>query len=223
VQIKHGLEVQLRFNTNEPANYEEIANTFTHAIGIILFFFGSLALLIKGYVSGNVLKVFSAYVFGGSLVLLYTSSTCYHGVSNKRWKGVLQKVDHAAIFILIAGTYTPFLLVALYEYVDISFIIIMWVIALVGIIYKILPIKKMKLISTLIYLAMGWMAVFKIRTFYEHMPIEASIWVLIGGLFYSVGTIFYSKDHIPHHHALWHIFVLCGSASHFVAIYLYVY
>jgi hemolysin III len=79
VQIKHGLEVQLRFNTNEPANYEEIANTFTHAIGIILFFFGSLALLIKGYVSGNVLKVFSAYVFGGSLVLLYTSSTCYHG------------------------------------------------------------------------------------------------------------------------------------------------
>jgi hemolysin III len=215
--------VQLRFNTNEPANYEEIANTLTHAIGIILFFFGSVALILKGIFSANVLKIFSAYIFGGSLVLLYTSSTCYHAVSNAKWKVVLQKMDHAAIFILIAGTYTPFLLVALYDHVDISFIIIMWVIALAGIIYKILSIRKSKLISTLIYLAMGWMAVFKIRTFYEHMPIEASIWIVVGGLFYSIGTIFYSKERIPYHHALWHIFVLCGSASHFIAIYFYVY
>lgn len=207
----------------EPQNYEEIANTLTHAVGIFLFFFGSVALLIKGYDSQNVLKIFSAYVFGGSLVFLYTSSTVYHAIFNEKWKRIFQLIDHSAIFILIAGTYTPFLLVAFYDQVHISFIIIMWAIAILGILYKLLPIKKVKIVSTLIYLAMGWMAIFKIKTFYNQLPVEASIWVLVGGLFYSVGTIFYSKDSIPYHHALWHIFVLCGSASHFVAIYLYVY
>lgn len=210
-------------NAKEHANYEEIVNSLTHGLGIILFFFGSVALLIKGYVSQNVLKIFSAYVFGGSLVLLYTSSTVYHAISNPNWKGIFKLIDHSAIFILIAGTYTPFLLVGLYDIVDISFIIIMWVIALGGIAYKILPIKKVKFVSTLIYLAMGWMAIFKAREFYEQLPLEASIWVIVGGLFYSLGTIFYSKDSKPYYHAIWHIFVLCGSLSHFVAIYLYIY
>jgi len=215
--------VRLKATQNESANYEEIANSLTHGVGIVLFFLASIALIVKGYVSQNVLKIFSAYIFGFSLVFLYTSSTIYHAVSNENWKRILQLVDHSAIFILIAGTYTPFLLVTMYDHVHISFIIIMWTIAALGVIYKLLPIKKVKLISTLIYLGMGWMAVFKFKEFYTLLPIEASLWVLIGGLFYSVGTIFYSKDSIPYHHALWHIFVLCGSASHFIAIYLYVY
>ena len=207
----------------ESANYEEFANTLTHAVGIILFFFGSIALLIKGYESQNVLKIFSAYVFGGSLVFLYTSSTVYHAIKEVKWKRILQLIDHSAIFILIAGTYTPFLLVSMYDHVHMSFIVIMWSIAILGITYKLLPIKKVKIISTLIYLAMGWMAIFKVRTFYNQLPVEAGLWVLAGGLFYSVGTIFYSRDNIQYHHALWHVFVLCGSASHFIAIYLYVY
>jgi len=207
----------------EPANYEEFANTLTHAVGIFLFFFGSIALLIKGYESKDGLKIFSAYVFGGSLVFLYTSSTVYHAITVKKWKRIFKFVDHSAIFILIAGTYTPFLLVSMYDQVHISFIIIIWTIAILGIAYKLLPIKKVKFISTLIYLAMGWMAIFKISTFYNQLSTEAAFWVLAGGFFYSVGTIFYSKDSKPYHHALWHIFVLCGSASHFIAIYLYVY
>ncbi len=217
------MPVYRKFHPNEPAKYEEIANSLTHAVGIILFLLGSIVLIIKGYDSDNVLKIYSAYIYGGSLVLLYTSSTIYHAISDPKWKSIFQRIDHSAIFILIAGTYTPFLLVGLYDHVHISFIIIMWSIALLGIMYKFLPVKKIKLLSTLIYLAMGWMAVFKIREFYEYLPIQASIWILIGGLFYSLGTIFYSKDTIPYHHALWHIFVLCGSASHFIAIYLYVY
>jgi hemolysin III len=210
-------------HSHHPAKYEEVANALTHAVGIILFLLGSIVLIIKGYVSHNVLKIYSAYVYGGSLVLLYTSSTIYHVISDTKWKRIFQRIDHSAIFILIAGTYTPFLLVALYDQVHISFIIIMWIIALSGIIYKFLPVKKIKLLSTLIYLAMGWMAIFKIRAFYDYLPIQALIWILIGGLFYSLGTIFYSKDRIPYHHAVWHIFVLCGSASHFIAIYLYIY
>ncbi|MCK5370365.1 MAG: hemolysin III family protein, partial [Cyclobacteriaceae bacterium] len=92
-----------------------------------------------------------------------------------------------------------------------------------GIIYKLFIIKKYKLVSTLIYLAMGWMAIFKIETFYQYLPAQALIWILVGGLFYSIGTIFYTKESIRYHHAIWHLFVLCGSVSHFIAIYFYVY
>jgi len=202
---------------------DEILNTLTHAVGVVLFFFGTVAMLIEAYASHDEWKILSAYVFGGSLLLLYTSSSLYHIITMSKLKVIFRLIDHAAIFILIAGTYTPFLLVSMRDKVDISFIIIMWSIALGGIIYKVFMIKRSKLISTLIYLAMGWMAVFKIKTFYQTLPLEASVWILIGGLFYSIGTIFYSKENIKYHHAIWHLFVLFGSASHFIAIYLYVY
>lgn len=205
------------------AKYEEFINALTHGVGILLFSMGSVALVIKGFLSGNVWEIFSAFVFGGALILLYTSSTLYHAIKDPGLKSIFQKIDHSAIFILIAGTYTPFLLVALRQYVHISFVIVMWLIALAGIIYKIFAKRRRKLISTIIYLSMGWMAVFKAWDFYEYLPIQASVWVLIGGLFYSLGTIFYSRDHLHYNHALWHLFVLCGSASHFIAIYLYVY
>lgn len=202
---------------------EELANAFTHGIGVILSILGTAALLIKAYSHHDHWEILSAYVFGGSLILLYSSSTLYHATSNLKLKGLLHVIDHAAIFVLIAGTYTPFLLVGLRNEIDVSFIIIMWCIAVAGIIYKLFNIKKYKLISTMIYLAMGWMAILKIDTFYEYLPIQASIWILIGGLCYSIGTIFYTREKIHYHHAIWHIFVLCGSVSHFIAIYLYVY
>ncbi len=195
----------------------------THAVGTFLFMAGTVALLIKAYSSHDNFQIVSAYVFGGSLVLMYLISSMYHAVNNNIWKDRLQLLDHAAIFILIAGTYTPFLLVSLRDVVHLSFITIMWCIALAGIMYKLLIINHHKLISTLIYLAMGWMAIFKIKSFYEHLPFEALMWILIGGMFYSVGTIFYSKESIHFNHAIWHLFVLCGSVSHFIAIYLYVY
>lgn len=195
----------------------------THAVGVLLFIAGSIALLIKAYSNGDFWQILSAYVYGGSLIILYLASTIYHAVTNPKWKNVFHLIDHSAIFMLIAGTYTPFLLVALREHVHISFIIIMWGIAAAGIIYKLFFLNKYRLVSTFIYLAMGWMAILKVKTFYNELPVQASIWILIGGLFYSLGTIFYSRESMRYHHAIWHLFVLCGSASHFIAIYLYIY
>ncbi len=194
----------------------------THAVGVVLSIIGTIALLMKAY-NQDPIQIFSAYVFCGALLLLYSASTLYHALTNPKSKELFHLIDHTAIFILIAGTYTPFLLVSLREEIHISFFIIMWSIAAVGIIYKLFMIKKLKLISTLIYLAMGWMAIIKIKTFYQHLPWQASIWILMGGIFYSIGTIFYSVERIPYNHAIWHLFVLCGSVSHFIAIYLYVY
>ena len=202
---------------------EEMANVLTHLVGIILFTFGTFALLIKAYQQPDSMRILSAYVFGGSLINMYLASTLYHAVDNPRFKGILHLGDHVSIFILIAGTYTPFLLVGLREHIHVSFIITMWGIAALGILYKMLFFRKYKAISLIIYLAMGWMVIFKIKTFYIFLPKETSIWILIGGLFYSIGTIFYSKKSIHYHHAIWHLFVLCGSASHFIAIYLYVF
>jgi len=202
---------------------EEIANVFTHLVGVLLFLGCSVALIIKAHANPDFWKIISAYIFCGSLVNLYLASTLYHAVTNLTYKGILHLGDHVAIFFLIAGTYTPFLLVGLREHVHISFIIIMWCFAGAGILYKVFFFGKYKAISLTIYLAMGWMAIFKAKTFYDYLPIQASIWILIGGLFYSVGTIFYSKKNMKYHHAIWHLFVLCGSASHFIAIYLYVY
>ena len=202
---------------------EEMANVFTHLVGVILFSLGSIALLLKAYSQPDFWRIFSAFVFSGSLINLYLASTLYHLITNVNFKGVLHLGDHVAIFILIAGTYTPFLLVGLREHIHISFIIILWCIAGAGILYKLLFFRKYKVVSLIIYLAMGWMAIFKIKTFYDFLPTQASIWILIGGLFYSVGTIFYMKKSIKYNHAIWHVFVLCGSVSHFIAIYLYLY
>jgi len=210
-------------NTKNRLNSQETANVWSHAFGVVLFLIGTLALLKKAYLSHDFWEIFSAYVFGGSSVLLYLASTFYHAVTSPKLKKVFHLADHAAIFILIAGTYTPFLLVGLGDQIHSSFIIIMWCIAIVGIVYKVFMIKKYRLVSTFIYLAMGWMALFKINVFYTYLSTQALIWIVIGGFFYSIGTVFYTKTEWPYNHAIWHIFVLCGSLSHFIAIYFYIY
>ena len=202
---------------------EEMANVATHLVGLVLFAIGSVFLVIKAVQQSDSIGVLSAVIFGGSLINMYAASSLYHAVSNPRFKHILHIGDHVSIFILIAGTYTPFLLVGLRDQVHYSFMVIMWGIALLGFFYKLLFFRKYKAVSLIIYLAMGWMAIFKVKTFYTYLPGQASLWILIGGLFYSFGTIFYSWRSMRYHHAIWHLFVLCGSASHFIAIYLYVY
>jgi len=202
---------------------EELANVFTHLVGFVLFLFCTIALVIKAYDHGDAWAVMSAIIFGGSLVNMYLASTLYHAVTRPSLKGILHFGDHVSIFILIAGTYTPFLLVGLRDQIDVSFMIIMWSIACLGILYKVFFFGKYKVVSLILYLAMGWMAILKAKTFYIYLPIEASIWIVIGGLFYSIGTVFYVSKKIPYNHAIWHIFVLCGSVSHFVAVYIYLY
>jgi len=195
----------------------------THAVGVVMFFVGSAVLLIKAHLYYDLLAIISAWVFSISLVVLYSASTLYHYVANPTYKKVFQLIDHCAIFLLIAGTYTPFLVVSLRNDIHYTFLIIMWAIAAAGIFYKVFMIKKYRLLSTLIYLAMGWMAIFKIDIFYAVLPAQALWLMLAGGLFYTAGTIFYSKEQIPYNHAIWHLFVLCGSACHYIAIYLFVF
>ena len=202
---------------------EEAANVLTHAVGTILFLLAGLFLVIKAHLHEEKLAVFSAYIFTSSLVFQYLSSTLYHAATKPKIKGLFHLIDHVAIFILIAGTYTPILLVALNPQVSPYFTVFMWGFALAGIIYKLFLFGKYRFISLTIYLAMGWMAIFIAKDFYETLPVQASIWILVGGLSYSIGTYFYSNRNMRYHHAIWHLFVLGGSVSHYIAIYLYVY
>ncbi|MDZ7606815.1 MAG: hemolysin III family protein [Cyclobacteriaceae bacterium] len=207
----------------ESACHDETANTLTHAVGTVMFLAGSVALLIKAHLYHDLPAIISAWVFSISLVVLYSASTLYHFVTNPTYKKVFHLIDHCAIFLLIAGTYTPFLVVSLRNDIHHTFLITMWTIAAAGIFYKVFMIKKYRLFSTLIYLAMGWMAIFKIHVFYAVLPAPALWLLLAGGLSYTVGTIFYSRENIRYNHAIWHLFVLCGSGCHYIAIYLYVF
>jgi hemolysin III len=212
-----------RPKSTDSTSQDEAANTLTHAVGVVMFLAGSVALLIKAHLYHDLSAIISAWVFSISLVVLYTASTLYHYVANPAYKKAFHLIDHCAIFLLIAGTYTPFLMVSMKNDIHYSFLITMWAIAAAGIFYKVFMIKKFRLLSTLIYLAMGWMAVFKIHVFYAVLPAPALWLLLAGGLSYTVGTIFYTKENIRYNHAIWHLFVLCGSACHYIAIYLYVF
>ncbi len=202
---------------------EETANMLTHAVGVVAFLVGSVALLVKAYSFHDAIGIAGAWIFCISLVTLYTASTLYHYVTNTSLKEKFQLIDHCAIFGLIAGTYSPFLMVSLRHEIHFSYLIIMWAIAVVGVVYKLFMIKKYRLLSTFIYLAMGWMAVFKITEFYKFLPGHAFSWIIAGGLSYTLGTIFYSKEKLPYGHAIWHLLVLGGSTCHFIAIYFYIY
>lgn len=202
---------------------EEKANVISHGFGVVLFMLGGILLLSKPTVHLSQIDYIGAVVYILSLLSLYASSTIYHMATDHGKKAIFKVFDHAAIFILIAGTYTPFLLGPLRNHVSIFFLLLMWIIALTGIIYKNFYADKIQRLSTFIYLAMGWMAIIKIKIFYEYLSAGALWWILIGGLFYSVGTVFYSNKNIRFNHAIWHLFVLGGSISHFIAIYLYVY
>ncbi|NJN24487.1 MAG: hemolysin III family protein [Cyclobacteriaceae bacterium] len=212
-----------KVHAQKPKINPELLNAVTHAIGALGFFFCMVALLFKAYDAQDGWKIFSAYVYGVSLVLMYLASAFYHAAQSPGIKRVLHLLDHSAIFVLIAGSYTPFLLVGLRTHIHISFIITMWAIALVGIIYKVVLIGKYRLFSTFIYLAMGWMVMLKIHVFYRYLPEMTIWWIVIGGLFYSMGTFFYIHRKLTYSHAYWHLMVLGGSASHFIAIYYYVY
>ena len=201
----------------------EKANALTHGIGALLGMAGLAALLFKAYPTHDFWAILSAWIFGGSLILLYTASTLYHSVTDPKLKHIMRVLDHSSIYVLIAGTYTPLLMVTLRDRIHVWFIIIIWAIALWGIIYKLFWTHKFPHVSTILYLAMGWMAVIKIKTIYQSLPVQALVLLGAGGLFYTFGTYFYTVEKLKYHHAIWHLFVMAGSICHFFAIYLYVY
>lgn len=194
----------------------------THAFGVLL---SVVALGVMLVLAGNEpLKLVSAAVFGLSLVLLYTSSTLYHFFTSPRWKARFQALDHACIYLLIAGSYTPFTLITLRGPWGWSLFAAVWTLAIAGVLIKTLGKgKKDHWISTALYLVMGWLILLAIAPLLRAMPVAGVLWLVAGGLAYSLGVVFYAWKRLPFNHAIWHLFVLGGSVCHVLAACLHVF
>ncbi len=201
---------------------EEVANTFSHVIGALLSIAALIALLVPSIQQADPWRITSFSIYGISMFLLFFASSAYHYASDPAIKATLKTLDHCAIFLLIAGTYTPLLLIELRGVLGWSIFAVVWSMALIGIIAKIYWAERFKKVSLFFYLSMGWLIVFSGDELLGKLATGALYWLIAGGLAYSIGAIFYANKRIPYNHAIWHIFVLLGSACHFVTIYLYV-
>lgn len=201
---------------------EELANSLTHGLGVLLSAAGLVALVLASVRHGDAWHVTSTTIFGGTLILSYLTSTLYHSLRGARVKEVLRKFDHAAIFLLIAGTYTPFVLVTLRGPWGWSLFGVVWGLAIAGVVLKFWFAGRFRLASTLIYLAMGWLVLIAVKPLAANLPRAGLAWLIGGGLCYSLGAAFYLWKRLSYHHAVWHLFVLAGGACHWVAIFRYV-
>ena len=201
---------------------EEVANTITHGFGLLLSLVGFVFLVVMASLNGGVWHIASSVVYGLSLVVLYGASTFYHGATEPRLKRILQIVDHCCIYLLIAGTYTPFTLVVLRGTIGQSLFAFVWLFAIAGIILKVFFGKRFMVLSVVSYLLMGWIAVFAVQPLFEALGFVPIALVVAGGLAYTLGVVFFSWESLRHHHAIWHVFVLAGSIFHFLAIAIYV-
>jgi hemolysin III len=209
-------------NSEEQTFAEEIANAISHGVGIIMGIVALVAMIVCSAKIGSERGEVCSAVFGGSLVLLYFSSTLYHAVWHLKTKQILQMLDHMMIYVLIAGTYTPFTLVALGGSWGWSLFGVVWGIALMGIVFKLFFTGKFERLSIGLYIGMGWISVIAIKPFLHAIPLPGLIWVAAGGLCYTSGIIFYTQDRIRYAHTVWHLFVLAGSLCHVAAILFYV-
>jgi len=200
---------------------EEIAHSVTHGIGAVLSVVGLVLLVLRAAATGDIWRIVSFTIFGASMVLLYTSSALYHALIPPRARHIFKILDHSMIYVLIAGTYTPFLLVSLRGAWGWSLFGLIWGLTLVGIAFKVFFVGRFRLVSTLLYLGLGWMSVIAIKPMIAEVPGPGLIWMLAGGIAYSAGTIFYLWKKMMFHHAVWHLFVLAGTFCHFQAIYRY--
>lgn len=210
---------------NDKAPYsflEEVFNSVTHGVGILVSIAALVLMVIFSYRYGSALHIVSAAVFGTTLVLLYTASTLYHSFQKPRLKRVFKIMDHSCIYALIAGTYTPFVLVTLRGALGWTIFGIVWSLTVLGILFKVFFINRFKIISTLAYVFMGWIIVVALKPLVHALPGSAIAWIVAGGVIYTLGTIFYSWKKIPFNHAIWHSFVLAGSACHVCAVMFYV-
>jgi hemolysin III len=201
---------------------EELFNSISHGLGVLFAITALVLISVFAGRTGDAWKIVSGVIYGVSLVALFTASTLYHAFPKGKVKDVFEIIDHSAIFILIAGTYTPFTLVSLRGPIGWTIFGIVWGLTLVGIIYKIFFVNKFIIFSTLIYIFMGWLIVFAMPPLTQSLPPAGLFWLVLGGVLYTLGTPFYIIRKIPFHHGIWHLFVLGGSISHFVAVLFYV-
>lgn len=208
-----------------PAAYslgEEIANAITHGLGTAAAIVGLTLLLVKGIPVLSSWDLVGLVVYGSSLVVLFLFSTLYHAIPNPRAKDILKRIDHGAIYVLIAGTYTPFMSITLHSTASYVLLGIVWTLALAGVIFKVFFVHHFRWLSLATYLLMGWLAMFVVYELWQALPRAGFSLLLVGGLCYTVGAAFYAMKSIRYTHAIWHLWVVAGAACHTVAIGLYV-
>ncbi|MGL9719393.1 PAQR family membrane homeostasis protein TrhA [Symbiopectobacterium sp.] len=202
---------------------EEIANSISHGAGVVLGIVGLVLLLVQAVDNGATSMAIASYsLYGGTIILLFLASTLYHAIPSPRAKPWLKRFDHCAIYLLIVGTYTPFLLVGLDSPLARGLMIVIWSMALVGVLFKLAFAHRFEVLSLVTYLVMGWLSLIVIYQLVQVLAPGGVTLLAVGGAVYTLGVVFYVCKRIPYNHAIWHGFVLGGSLCHFLAIYLYV-
>ena len=209
-------------HASERLSVEEVVNCATHGFGLALSVAGFAALVLLARAYGDAWHLLGGGVYGASLVALYLASTLYHAARTPRSKRLLQVLDHCGIYLLIAGTYTPFTLVTLRGPWGWTLFGLVWGLALAGILFRVIFGTRYRAVAVVSYVMLGWLCVVAVKPILELVPLGALAWIAAGGLAYTAGVFFFAAKRIPHHHAIWHVFVLGGSICHYVAVLLYV-
>jgi hemolysin III len=204
-----------------PSRGEEIANSVSHGVGVVAALAATPFLVLAAARRGGAFAIVGASIFAGSAVILYVASTLYHALPGNRAKRLFRIIDHSAIFLLIAGTYTPFALGALRGSLGWTLFGVVWGLAALGITLKSVAGIRYPWLSTTLYLAMGWLALVAIRPLWVHVPVAGWLWLIAGGLAYTAGIAFYAAERLPYGHFVWHLFVLLGTVCHFFAVLWY--
>ncbi|MGL4990744.1 MAG: PAQR family membrane homeostasis protein TrhA [Sarcina sp.] len=197
---------------------EEIANAITHGVGLLLAIAGTVVLIVMASFTKDPYKIVSVSIYGATLILLYLGSTLYHSIPGKKAKKVFRIIDHSSIFILIAGSYTPFTLVTLRNGLGWYMFIGVWIIAIIGVVFKAVCMDKFSKLSTLLYILMGWIIIIDIKGILKGVDLTTLILLVLGGLSYTFGCFFFAKDKWKFNHSIWHIFVMAGSIFQYFAI-----
>jgi hemolysin III len=214
--------VTLDFPPIKDSPAEKRMNLLTHAAGAVMSIAALIMLLVFAAATGDPWRIVTVAIFGTSLVMLYSASTCYHACSDESRRRRFKSIDHAAIYLLIAGTYTPFLLVLVRGAWGWSISGVLWALALAGVIFKVHFAGRFRIASTLVYIAMGWIGLIAIRPIIATVPLGAIHLLIAGGVVYTSGVVFYLWDGLRFNHAIWHLFVIAGSTLHFFAVLKYV-
>ena len=197
---------------------EEFANTITHGFGTLLAILGFYFLAVEANLTGDLWKIGSSITFGLCMIICYLCSTLYHAVSNLEMKHRMRIADHIGIYLMIAGSYTPFVLVTMHGWIGWTFFVFIWGCAITGIVARVWNRNVPEYVSATPYVIMGWLAVIAIKPLFDSLGWEGINLILLGGIFYSIGVLFYRADNFPFNHAIWHLFVLAGSIAHYFAI-----
>lgn len=209
-------------NTHTFSKKEEVANSITHGIGILFSVPALVLLIVYASIYGNAWHIVSFTLFGATMLFLYTASTFVHALPQGKAKNVFEILDHSAIYFFIAGTYTPFTFLIIKGWLGWTLFGIVWGLAIGGTVFKSFFVKKFLFWSTMLYVVMGWLIVFGWNSIVENLSNEGILYLVLGGVFYTVGSIFYMWRGFKYHHAIWHLFVLGGTVTHFICIFFYV-